>query len=416
MRNKNEYIISIVSKIILVGLSFINSVLINRYLGPVLKGEYFYILNISNIITIIIGFNIASSYPYFSKKYGLSIRQKLINIIFFQMGIYTLNAILLSFFIKNNLFIYIMIISILLQFSNQLDFMSIIDSINKRNKITVISTFIYSSILFYLFFYTKNSLEYIVGALLLFNVIKSLLYIVNNKFIPLKILEDSPSLFEIFRFSFFPMITSLLTTFNYNIDVVILKLFVANSEIGMYSVGVTLAAMLWIIPDAFKEVLFNKTAKSDSIDAIVLSIKINVYISLIVILGFVFIGKNFISLVYGIEYLDAYNVSVILLVGTIPMIFFKIINTLYLAIGKQKYSFYILFISVLLNVVINFLMIPFLGIEGAAISSVLSYMICGIVMLISFNKKYELSIKDIFLINSYEKEKIKSIILKKGMN
>lgn len=413
MKRNNEYIVSILSKIILVGLSFTNSIIINRYLGPELRGEYAFILNVSNIITIILGFNVASSYPYFSKKYGVSIIKKFINIIFIQTGIYVFAAIIFSLFLQNDLLMSILVISIILQFSNQLDFMSIITNVNKRNIIMIISAFINTAILFYLFFNTKSSLDYIIGALLLFNVIKILFYIINNKFIPAKKLETSLPLLDVFKFSFFPMIISLFTIFNYNIDVVILKLFVDNREIGLYSAAVTLASTLWIIPDAFKDVLFNKTAKNDSIKAIILSIKVNVYISLLVILGFVFIGKAFISLVYGVEYLDAFYVSVVLLIGTIPMIFFKMINTLYQAIGKQKYSFYILFISVLLNVIINFLIIPILGILGAAISSVLSYMICGIIMLLSFNKKYNVTFKDIFLIDSYEKNIIKRIIFKR---
>ena len=68
---------------------------------------------------------------------------------------------------------------------------------------------------------------------------------------------------EVLKFSFFPMLTSLLTILNYNMDVIILNFFVENREIGLYSLAVTFASMLWIIPDAFKDVLFNKTAQND---------------------------------------------------------------------------------------------------------------------------------------------------------
>jgi O-antigen/teichoic acid export membrane protein len=414
LKNNNEYIVSLLSKIIFVGLSFTNSIIINRYLGPELRGEYAYILNLSNILTIVIGFNIASSYPYFSKKYGTNIIQKFINILFFQTGIYSICAIIFSLFLQDELVISLIVISIIGQFSNQLDFLSIITNVNKRNIIIIISAFIYSSILIFIFFNTENSLEYIIGVLLIYNLIKIFLYICKNKFIPSKNLSTSIPLSEVLKFSSFPMIISLLSIFNYNIDVVILKLFVDNGEIGIYSVGVTLASMLWIIPDAFKDVLFNKTAKSDSIKAINFSIKINVYISLIVIIGFVIIGKTFITLVYGVDYIDAFNVTVVLLIGTVPMIFFKMVNTLYQAIGKQKFSFYILFISVMINVIVTFLIVPLLGIMGAAISSVISYLICGIIMLISFINKYDLRFKDIFLLDSIEKNKIKSVILRKG--
>lgn len=412
MRNKNEYLTSILSKILLVGLAFVNSILINRYLGPELRGEYAFILNVANIFTIILGFNIATSYPYLSKKYGKDIFQKFVNIIFFQFLIYIIGIIIFIFYIPDKIIISIILISVVAQFGNQLDFLSIISNVNKRNMILIIAAIFNTLFLTLLFFKTNNNLDYIVLALLLYNLVKIVLFITRNKYFIRKKIGISIPLIEITKFSFFPMVITLFTIFNYSLDVIILKFFVENEQLGLYSVGVTLASMLWIIPDAFKDVLFNRTAKDDSIKAIILSIKINLYLCFIIIIGFVVIGKPFISLVYGIEYAEAYIVSIILFLGTIPMIFFKLINTLYQAIGKQKFSFIILFISVFFNVIMNFLLIPYFGIAGAAISSVLSYAICGIVILISFVRKYSINYKDIFFFNKSEKNMITKIISK----
>lgn len=108
------------------------------------------------------------------------------------------------------------------------------------------------------------------------------------------------------------MLLLLMTTLNYNIDIIILKYYSSYSAVGIYSVGVTLATMIWIIPDAFKEVLFSKTSKDDSIKEIIVSIKLNLYICSIIIVSFLFLGKIFIYIAYGQEYVNRfYNNNII---------------------------------------------------------------------------------------------------------
>ncbi|QHT48021.1 oligosaccharide flippase family protein [Bacillus sp. SB49] len=407
MRRDNEFLVSIISKITLVLLSFVNTIVINRYLGAELRGDYAFILNISNIITIIIGFNIASSYPFFSRKTGSNLIRNYINILFVQISIYAIAILVIYCFFDNKLLVSVIIISIIIQFSNQLDFLSIILNVNKRNRIVIIASIINTISLIYLSFSFESKVQYVLFVLLAYNILKIFLFLISNKLIPGKN-TFKLSTKEVLKFSFFPMIISLFTIFNYNIDVVILKLFVGSKEVGIYSVGVTLASMLWIIPDAFKDVLFNRTAKSDSIYLVKLSIKINIYICIVVILFFFLIGQLFIDFIYGVQYSSSYNVSLILLIGTIPMIFFKMINTLYQSIGAQKFSFYILLISVILNVILNVILIPYMGILGAAISSVISYLLSGIIMLASFMKRYKIRLDEIFIFQAYEKDILKN--------
>lgn len=399
MNINNIFINSVFSKVFLIVLSFINSILINRYLGPELRGEYAIILNLTNIIAVILGFNITSSYPYFLRKYKENISEKIINTVIIQMFIYLFIIFIIYIIGSRSSIIDLLLISIIVQFSNQLDFITIIKNINKRNKLINISGLFQTILLFILYLFTSENIKYVIAVLICFHLTRILLYCWSNK---IKFSLNSNSdlrVKEIIKFSFFPTVTSLLTILNYNMDVIILDFFVGKKDIGLYSLAVTLASMLWIIPDAFKDVFFNKTAKNDSILSLVLSIKINIYISLIVIILFTFIGNEFINLVYGSDFGGSFYVCLILISGTIPMIFFKLISTLYQAIGKQHYSFWILALSVLINFVINILLIPLYGIYGAAISSVFSYLICGLIMMYTFQKIYKIKSKKFFVIN-----------------
>lgn len=402
MKLSNVYLNSIFSKIFLISLSFINSIVINRYLGPDLRGEYALLLNLSNILAVVLGFNITSSYPYFLRKYKNNVLEKINNIILFQTFIYIAVLIFIYLYGSSPDVMTLLTLSIIAQFSNQLDFISIIKNINKRNKIVTLSGVIQTIALVVMYFLTSENIYYIISTLICFHLLKIFAYMFFNK---TKITINLNSMLmtsEILKFSFFPMLTSLLAILNYNMDVIILNFFVENREIGLYSLAVTLASMLWIVPDAFKDVLFNKTAQNDSVDALKLSIKINLYFSFIVIIIFSVFGNSFISFIYGEEFSESFLVSLILISGTIPMIFFKLIGTLYQAVGKQHYSFYTLALSVLINFVCNLITIPFMGIIGAAISSVFSYLVCGLIMLSTFKKLYDIRLKDFFVVNSNE--------------
>lgn len=99
-------------------------------------------------------------------------------------------------------------------------------------------------------------------------------------------------------------------------------------------------------------------------------------------------GRLFIKTLYGIEFIESYNVSIMLFIGTIPMIFYKLIHPIYISIGKQKVVTKILFVAVSLNVILNLKFIPLYGIMGAATASVASYGICGMIFALKFKNDY----------------------------
>ena len=178
-----------------------------------------------------------------------------------------------------------------------------------------------------------------------------------------------------------------------------------TSEIvGIYSVAVQLSNMLWLLPDAFKDVMTFKTSKEDSIKEIVLVTKYCLYLAFIILILFIIGGKLFIYIAYGKEFIDSYGVTAILLFGSLSMVLYKIIHPLYIAKGKQWIILKILFASTIINVILNILLIPRIGMLGSALASVCSYTTCGYVFLIKFCKEYNVRMKEFFKIN---KEDIK---------
>jgi O-antigen/teichoic acid export membrane protein len=399
----SDYIIAILTRLFLIISGLINSICINRYLGPDLRGEYAYVINLVNIVNLIMTLGLVLGYPYFKKNNYKDAKQHFINIFYLQIMIYL--VIIVSLFYNDELF-YILIFSSIVSFNYQISFMAVIDEINQKNKITLVSNFSYSILLMFIYFSLKVDLRYIYMLFIFKYILELVMYILKYKYFPKIICFQFKFLFKTIKFGFIPMLISILILFNYNIDVIILKKYVSFYDIGIYSTGVTLAKMMWIIPDAFKEVLFNRTAKEDCLAEINKGIKFNLFFSFITILAIVIFGKDILSILYGNEYINSYFVTIILLLGSIPMIFFKLLNTLYTSNGKQKVVLFILILAVALNVILNFATIPHIGIMGAALSSVISYMICGILFLIVYIKDYKVKIKDILIIDKNDIRKV----------
>ncbi|MEH6992830.1 polysaccharide biosynthesis C-terminal domain-containing protein, partial [Neobacillus drentensis] len=117
-------------------------------------------------------------------------------------------------------------------------------------------------------------------------------------------------------------------------------------------------------------------------------------------------GKFFITLLYGTEFSSAYIVTIIIFIGIISMTIYKILYPYYVSNGLQKFCYKVLLIGAIVNVILNFALIPLFGIEGAAISSVLSYSVCGYILLKRFLVTKNIRLLDLILITNSDKEYI----------
>ncbi len=65
---KNDYILSIIKKVSNILSGIISVTIINRYLGPTLKGEYTSIVNIIEILFVFFSWGYVNMYAYEKKK------------------------------------------------------------------------------------------------------------------------------------------------------------------------------------------------------------------------------------------------------------------------------------------------------------------------------------------------------------
>jgi len=295
--------------------------------------------------------------------------------------------------------------------ANQLSFMIMVEDVKFKNKIFFTAR-ITNTLITILAFYTMNRTILVSLALVVVgDLITVIMALRRMKRMPNPLRADLRFAAKIVPFGFVSMITTLMITLNYRVDTLMMGYMfgIPDAEIGFYTLGVSLSEYGWLIPDAFREVLFSRTAKDDAIGEVTMSMKVNLYLTLCMIAGILLLGKPVIWLLAGAEYLPAYPVTVLLIAGIIPMSYFKIIGTLLLAQGKKYTYLGMLTLSVVANIICNCFTIPLWGKMGAAAASVVSYTVAGGCFLAYYLKTYKIPARDVFLFRPEEVARLKAM-------
>lgn len=158
-------------------------------------------------------------------------------------------------------------------------------------------------------------------------------------------------------------------------DKIMIKLMISDTATGYYSAAVSVASMTSFvylaIIDSFRPVIFKNYEESK--EKFELNIKrlysIIIYISLAQSLIMTIFSRLIINILYGSAYLGAINALRIICWYTTFSYLGSVRNIWILCMNLQKYLFVINLSGALLNIVLNLLLIPLIGIEGAAIAS-----------------------------------------------
>ncbi len=413
---KNPYVFSLVSKVFGVLVGFLFIVFQARFLGSEIKGQVATVNSISSVATIVLALGIFQAYPYYKRNSETDILPIFMKIAIFLLLVYgVIAAATIIFFRLPAKYIAVLIITPLLVYDGIVSYITLVEEPNKRN-VTDMLVMLGELILVVVLWLTSEP-TFLIGVIIITikDVTKAAIFTFWWR---KRIFAPSESMWKwlpkLIRFGFFPMLSLLMVTLNYRVDVIMLDGHVTDAAIGVYSIGVTVAERVWMIPDALKGVMVSNLAKGKDAGETAFVIRLCNTGCLILILGIIAIGKPFISLVFGAEYEGAYQITLVLLFGVFSMIYYKAIANYNIAMGKQMVSFFLLLASVLSNVIANVFLIPVWGIYGAGIASVISYTICGILFIIYFCRTTHVRFRDMLFVRKEDIARAKQKLRRSG--
>lgn len=397
----NVYIFSVFTRILMVIVGLLYSILLSRYLGSALKGQLAYINTITAITVIVFSFGIHQAYPYFKKQGTENIERIFTHVCLIAFISYTAVSLCVAALIKGNdtRIIIAVLLTPLLTFTKLITYQAMVEDPNRKNSWEVICELVEIAALLLLLLFAERSLYFSIAVIVGKNIMACIYYLrmVNADLHFSR--EDFRMLRRFAAFGFLPMLSLLMNNLNYRIDVLMLGNAVSDSQVGIYSLGIQIAEKIWLISDALRDVLFSKLIKGKDSEEVNKVLRICICASAILVASLIIFGKPFITVCYGKEFKDAYNPLIIVLFGTLVMVFYKIIQAYNIVHHKQRMNFVFLTGSVIVNIVMNALLIPPFGILGAAAASLISYTVCATLFVVEYIKATDSRFKDVLVIN-----------------
>lgn len=213
---------------------------------------------------------------------------------------------------------------------------------------------------------------------------------------------DGEQIKQIFLFGSAILLQAIVNQVNNNVDIMILGAYVNeksivtmySSALAIYSIYNSLISVMvsFFLPKATKLVMQNASGK-ELTDFVIKPGRFQAMIAVGCICGFTLFGQNFIMIWIGERYLDAYWITLMLMIPvTIPLVENAAISILDASL-KRIYRSIVLVVMALLNVVFTIIGVSYYGFWGAAVATVISLIIGhGFMMNIYYARTFNLEI------------------------
>lgn len=182
---------------------------------------------------------------------------------------------------------------------------------------------------------------------------------------------------EILKYSFFVFLGSIAYQIYWNTDQVILGMAVSSSAISIYSLGSQFNSYFISFSNVISGMFLPKLTKIVSLeknDYKIMNILIKVsriqfFISSLILIGFMLIGREFIKLWVGKGYNLSYYIALLIMVPHTLSIIQSLFATLLEAMNKHKVKSFIYLAVAILNLVLTLILVEEFGAIGCAIGT-----------------------------------------------
>jgi O-antigen/teichoic acid export membrane protein len=412
-------IITLVSRALLILVSFLSSMLIARGLGPNNYGIYSVFVLILTIPAQLGMFGIPAANIFLGARNPSNLRDLAGNsIIIALLAGFVIGAILITgvqvlpalrdYLLKNAIdpsWLWkaspLISVLILLPFCN--DLLRAAGHIIAYNMIPLVRSIVWTLSLAFLFFFhllgLGNALVLWAFALLtatFFCLYLVLRYIGINLGLNVALARQSLG----FGLKLYP--SNIAQLFSYRIDVFIITYFLTPQAVGFYVLAVLLVERLLEIPDSIRTVLMPRIASSMAQEADIITSRVMRIVTLVIgltCLLMILLARPIILILYGDEYSAAVPPLIFLLPGIWMLSLTKVLAADIAGRGHPEINSVSAILSLAVNIGMNLLLIPRLGIVGASLTSSLSYSFTTVMMMAWFLRHSSVSLPSLLVIN-----------------
>lgn len=232
----------------------------------------------------------------------------------------------------------------------------------------------------------------------LFIIRQNSLVKVNFKFNSKIMLKD------IFSFSIWSTVTSIAERLIFNITPSILGAVSGSISIALFGVASTFEGYVFTFASAvngmflpnISRVLVGDNAKENILKLMIKIGRIQLSITGLIVIGFISVGKDFIFLWLGEDYILSYYSAIVLILPSLIWLTQDIANTTVVALNKVKLKSLIFIGTSILNIILSIAFSRLWGMFGSSLAICISYFIRSIAMNVLYYRVLKINIFKFF--------------------
>ncbi|PKR77815.1 hypothetical protein CEY16_07755 [Halalkalibacillus sediminis] len=206
---------------------------------------------------------------------------------------------------------------------------------------------------------------------------------------------------ELIKFSLPLLLTGYLGLISNKTDIIMIGYFHSEDQVGIYNIALRIGTLSSFILVAFNTMfaptissLYSKRDMDTLANMYKVITKWIVGVNLIAF-GLILIFSEEIMRVFGSEFIVGSTTLILITIGQVMNAGVGSAGYILIMTGNSLYALYINFMAVIINITLNFLLIPIYGIEGAAFASLISVFVINILRLLLVYKLHKIHPYDV---------------------
>ncbi len=187
---------------------------------------------------------------------------------------------------------------------------------------------------------------------------------------------------------------------NLRVDMLILNRIGSAAETGYYGLAAQITEQLWLLPSAIGIVVMSRTANTDNSAQITITtarlLRLTLVVGLFVSILVGVLSSFVVPLFFGQEFMGSVSLIIWLLPGILFFMAFRVLNGQLSGMGKPGISAVIFSFALVLNVILNFVLIPDYGAKGAAWATNISYFVGSVGIVLAYSRITGITVKTLF--------------------
>lgn len=200
------------------------------------------------------------------------------------------------------------------------------------------------------------------------------------------------------------------------VDQLFVGVMLPAAALGHYAMAVAAVELLVIIPEAVTTPLMKRLLQQDEeMEAMTpFTLRVTTTVMLAGCLGMAVLGEWLIVILFGAAYKPAYPALLLLLPGLLATCHASILRLDLLGKGRPGTLSFITGFATVVNLALNFMLIPIYGIEGAAVANSVSYILVAAMMLALYCRLTGVSAFSTLIVLPSDMKRIKDLLQKGG--